>query len=91
MKVRAEVHKFLGFTSAGECSASRLNNLVPGQKVLVTTGWWNVWATELLHRRQKVSFSAGNQTVTPPSHSPYNIHYTDCNTLTAILLLKTSK
>jgi hypothetical protein len=88
MKVKAEVHKFLGFTLAGECSASRLNHFMPGQKVLVTTGWWNVWATELLHRRQKVSFSAGNQIVTPLSYSLYNIHYTHCNTLTAILLLK---
>jgi len=91
MKVRAEVRKFLGFTLAGECSASRLNHFMPGQKVPVTTGWWNVWATELLRRRQKVSFSAGNRIVTPPSYSLYNIHYIDCNTLTAILLLKNLK
>jgi hypothetical protein len=90
-KMTADVHKFLGFTLADECSASRLNHFMPGQKVVVTTGWRNVWAEELLQRRQKVSCSAGKQILTPPSHGLYNTHYTDCNTLTPILLLKNIK
>lgn len=85
-KVKAEVHKFLGFTLTEECSASRLNHFMPGQKVLVTTRWWNVWATELLRRRQKVSCSAGNQIMTP-----CNTVWTIFTSLTAILLLKNPK
>lgn len=51
-KMKAEIHKFLGSTLADEYSTSRLNHFMPVQKVLVTTGWWNVWATELLCRKQ---------------------------------------
>jgi hypothetical protein len=66
----------------------KAESLYAWRKVLVTTGWQNVWATELLHRRQKVSCSTGNQIITALSYSLQTVHYTACNTLNAILLFK---